>query len=205
MTFTTRTSRGVAVSAALVLAGVVILAFAHWEQIRIRWLISRFGKDQIGVSGHLYVDRSSRELERIGPSAIPYLDDAFDSEPRPEIRRLMILTLWSIGDDAAGPTIVKALSDPATAVRDEAALVAGKLRIAGALPRLRGLVQDADDGLRETAFFALGQVGTSEELPLAENGMRDENPRVRAQAREAHLAISGRESPASAVPAGARP
>lgn len=186
--------RAISVSTTLLFMGVITVTVAEREQIRIRWLIWRFGKDRSWVSGHLHVDRSSEELDKIGPAAIPYLDDAFDTEQRPEIRRLIVLTLWGIGDDDAGPTLLKALSDPAAIVQEEATLVAGKLRIAEALPRLRALVHDTDDGIRETAFYALGEVGTPEDLPLVEAGMHDENRRVREQAHEAFRNISNRDS-----------
>jgi HEAT repeat protein len=140
------------------LIGVAVFSVREWQQIQIRYYIARFGMDRSYQSPHLYIDRSSEKLEDIGPVAVPYLAAAFQKESRPDIRHLIVLTLWGIGDQSAGPTLVAALSDPDPNVRELATLVVGKLRIQESRNRLRELLRVGDERIRATAQYSLGEI-----------------------------------------------
>ncbi|MEZ6052584.1 MAG: HEAT repeat domain-containing protein [Planctomycetaceae bacterium] len=176
----------VAVATVSTLVGVVVLVVSEWQQIQIRYYIARFGKDRSYQSPHLYIDRSSLMLEAIGPAAIPYLASAYKCESRSDIRLSIILTLWGIGDLGASTTIIEALSDPDEDVREEAALIAGKLQICEARFDLRELANDNNERIRATAYYSLGEIGDEDDLLLLQQGMNDDDSRAAAEARKGY-------------------
>ncbi|MBM4094156.1 MAG: HEAT repeat domain-containing protein [Planctomycetes bacterium] len=185
-------TRFLTAAAVLTLLGIAVFVVVEWQQIQIRYYIARFGKDRSFQSPHLYIDKSSQRLKAIGPAAIPYLADAYKTESRPNIRHLIVLTLWGIGDPRAGPTLVAALSDADAEVREEATLVVGKLKIQEARSRLRELLKESNARVRATAYFSLGEVGGADDLALLKDGMKDADSRAAAEAREAYLTAKKR-------------
>lgn len=83
----------------------------------------------------------------------------------------------------------RALGAPQPAVRRQAALTLGRLRVAGALPRLVQLTQDPDTAVAATAAFGLGQLGDTAAvaalLPLLAPEAARRAPTVAAEAAAA--------------------
>lgn len=179
-----RTTIGLLLALLCLVCGVAVYLIVNYQDLRIRWLISRIGKDRHYVSGHLYIDSSHLELERIGPRAVPQLVGAFDGSG-PWQRNEIVLTLWGIGDRSCTPTLIKALSDPSEEVRQTAALAIGHLEISEAIPELRKRLNDPDNIVRRCVIYACGALHDKESVPTLLEATQDADPLVRREAATA--------------------
>jgi cyclophilin family peptidyl-prolyl cis-trans isomerase/HEAT repeat protein len=77
------------------------------------------------------------------------------------------------------------LSDPDKGVRRRAALAAGRIADASAIPALVDLMNDSDAELRQMAAFGLGLVGDKQAAPRLVASLKDVDAVVRARSAEA--------------------
>ena len=90
-----------------------------------------------------------------------------------------VKALRQLAEVAAWPALVRALQDPVTGVRSEAALALGELGAAaqGAIPALVELWCDEQKAVREAAVQAVGKIGGLASLPTLEAALGDERTR----------------------------
>ncbi len=74
------------------------------------------------------------------------------------------------------PMFRRALADPDSSVRKEAAIALGRIRDPGAIPLLTPLLRDPDSLVQTTTVFALGLIGDSSAAPLLIARARDGTP-----------------------------
>lgn len=101
-----------------------------------------------------------------GPTAMPSGPSA-DAQLRTSEEVATAATLLRLEDrrEYDPATFAIAAQAPRTEVRRRAALVAGRIRDARALPLLRGLLGDADTAVAAVAIFALGHMGDTTAVP----------------------------------------
>jgi HEAT repeat protein len=135
------------------------------------------------------------------PSATPLLVAKLADRDR-EIREAAAVSLGQIGDPAAVQPLVAALNDPVDKVRTQAAMALGRLgpAAAAAMGGIAAAAQAADEGTREAAVLALGQIGNTGAVPTVAarlNPAAEPSVPVRRQAAQA----LGRLGSPSAIPA----
>ena len=194
--------RWVWLSVIVVACLIIAILASNWTEIRIRWLISRIGKDEYYVSGHLAVDASGRELKKIGRRAVPYLVRAINN-PNENVRREIVLTLWGIGDKSAAPALLQSLSDSSPHVREMAILAVARIGIKEGIPRLRVMAQSADEHTynRRAALWALGHLGDEASRPVLLRALEDPDPSIRRDAADGLAALEQQHALKGALPA----
>lgn len=106
-----------------------------------------------------------RGIARINASTgLPFISMALgDSDPSVQVAALSIITRVNFFSDTASVLPLLASSD--ASIRRHAANVVGALRASDAVPVLAAMVSgDTDVGARQTAAWALGQIGTADAL-----------------------------------------
>ena len=96
--------------------------------------------------------------------------------------RLRAIELAVRSADPLVAPILKALSDPAAAVRRRAALELGRLDVQEAIPALDHAIEDPDESVRAAALEALSAMQDEAILPAIVGALKDESPEVRAAA-----------------------
>ena len=96
--------------------------------------------------------------------------------------RLRAIELAVRSADPLVAPILKALSDPAAAVRRRAALELGRLDVQEAIPALDHAIEDPDESVRAAALEALSAMQDDAILPAIVGALKDESPEVRAAA-----------------------
>lgn len=109
---------------------------------------------------------AARALGRVGgPEAVEPLERAARSID-PDLRRAALQGLRQCEARQAEPTIAAALAEPHPSVRVAAAEAIAELELKGAAPALRASLEAFDDEASAEVAYALGVVGTPEDLPL---------------------------------------
>lgn len=100
-----------------------------------------------------------RALARLAPPEALVALVSAATDPSEEIRRLVLDTLWAIGDDRAVVVLDAALGDPDPGVKRRAAALAGRFRAKSHRAAVANLLADSDRGVRNEAVRALGALG----------------------------------------------
>ncbi len=95
------------------------------------------------------------------------------------VRQWCAELLGLYGDTTAGPTLKKALADPAIGVRRAAARSIGELAYEKASGSLKKCAANKDPYLKTNALEALARIDKVKYLPLVEKGLRDKSGEVR--------------------------
>lgn len=86
------------------------------------------------------------------------IQEAYNSA-RQEMRQSAVFAMGRSADPYWRGTVLLELSNPAAAMRYEAAVASGELELRQAVPRLAELVLDSDREVQQAAVWALGQIG----------------------------------------------
>ncbi len=109
-------------------------------------------------------------LGRIGASEGSGVNDALNraaADPNdPDLRRAALQALRWLGSQNSGSVICEALHDPLPSVRIAAAEAVAELNITEAAPDLRQAIERFSDEASSEAAYALGVVGTIDDLPM---------------------------------------
>ena len=98
-----------------------------------------------------------------------------------------------------GGDLVMLLQDPEARIRRRAALAAGRVKLADAVPPLTTVLQgDADPEVRQMAAFALGLVGDASAADPLMAALADPDPRIQGRAAEA-LGLTAHKPAATAI------
>lgn len=89
------------------------------------------------------------------------------------------LALGELGDKRATESLILALDDPDSAVRNAAASALGDLRDESAIPYLIRALEDSDWELRRQSAYSLGKIGSSQALEPLIATLQDEYSEVR--------------------------
>lgn len=109
---------------------------------------------------------AAKALGRLGNTdAVEALKAAAQEVGDPDLRRASIQALRILGATEAGPSIYDALFDPHPSVRIAAAEAVAELDLQDALPYVRQALAYYDDEASSELAYALGTVGTEEDLP----------------------------------------
>lgn len=110
---------------------------------------------------------AAKSLGRLGsPDAIEALTAAAQEVGDPDLRRSSIQALRMLEARDAGAAIYDALFDPHPSVRIAAAEAVSELDLKDALPYVRQALAYYEDEAASELVYALGSVGTEEDLPL---------------------------------------
>jgi len=110
---------------------------------------------------------AAKALGRIGSSeAIAPLIAAAEEAGDPDLRRASIQALRVLGANESGPVVFDSLFDPHPSVRIAAAEAVSELNMVEALPYVRQALAYYQDEAVGEMVYALGCVGTREDLPL---------------------------------------
>lgn len=110
---------------------------------------------------------AAKSLGRLGSSdAIEALTSAAQEVGDPDLRRSSIQALRMLEARDAGAAIYDALFDPHPSVRIAAAEAVSELDLKDALPYVRQALAYYEDEAASELVYALGSVGTEEDLPL---------------------------------------
>lgn len=110
---------------------------------------------------------AARALAKIGdPSAIPDLIEAARRPNDPDLRRATLQALRVLEATQAEDVIAESLLDQHPSVRIAAAEAVADLCLSGAAPNLRQSLEWFDDEASSEVAYALGAVGTIEDIPL---------------------------------------
>lgn len=109
-------------------------------------------------------------------------------------RRAGLALAAELGWISAGPDVVKALSHEEPAVRREAAIAAGALKVSDSAAKLEELLKDGDGGVRRAALvsLALVQKGAATKIVLAH--VTSEDPDLQAAAVESLPSIDAEQA-----------
>ncbi|MEA2553786.1 MAG: hypothetical protein QOJ65_1962 [Fimbriimonadaceae bacterium] len=108
-----------------------------------------------------------RALGNIGSAdAIAALAQSAAEPGDPDSRRVALMSLRQLGATEAEPAICDALLDPAPSVRIVAAEAVEEMKLAAAAPVLRKSLEYYQDEASAEIAYALGTVGTVEDIPL---------------------------------------
>jgi len=100
-----------------------------------------------------------------------------------------------------GGDLLTLLNDAEPRVRRRAALAAGRVKLADALPPLTSLLQsDADPDVRQMAAFAMGLIGDASAAVALSTALTDADPMIQARAAEA-LGMIAHKAAAPAITA----
>jgi HEAT repeat protein/Na+/melibiose symporter-like transporter len=116
---------------------------------------------------------SARALGRIGArtqgpeteAILPALVHAASDDNDPDLRRAALQALRVIGGAEGASAVVHALSDELPSVRIAAAEAVAELELHDAVPELRQALLDYDDEASAEVAYALGVVGTADDIP----------------------------------------
>lgn len=109
---------------------------------------------------------AARALGRIGhPDAVPQLIEAAEEPGDPDLRRASLQALRLLGAREAQGVIADALFDPTPSVRIAAAEAISEMELRTALPYVRQALNYYDDEASCEVAYALGAVGTEEDIP----------------------------------------
>ncbi len=109
---------------------------------------------------------AAKSLGRLGsPDAIEALTSAAQEVGDPDLRRSSIQALRMLEARDAGAAIYDALFDPHPSVRIAAAEAVSELDLKDALPYVRQALAYYEDEAASELVYALGSVGTEEDLP----------------------------------------
>lgn len=125
------------------------------------------------------------------------------ADPHPPARRVLAPATPTRPEVLAAvePTdILPLLADGEARVRRRAALAAGRVGLAPAVPGLINLLADAEHEVRQVAAFSLGLIGDAAGADALSAALRDPHPIVQGRAAEA-LGRIGRRQDAAAVAA----
>lgn len=110
---------------------------------------------------------AAKALGRIGgEEAKAPLMEAAGAKGDPDLRRVALQALRMLGASDAEPQVVQAIYDPMPSVRIAAAEAVAELHITNAADALRQALHQFDDESESELAYALGCVGTVEDLPL---------------------------------------
>ncbi len=123
------------------------------------------------LSKLITMDAERSRMEGVVPEMIGAFENADDDDPR--VRHYLALSLGHLGDDAAGPALIEALSDPDATTRLYASWALGNIGESRAVEPLLGLVGDDDFGVRKMAVYALGAIGDNRAVARLEAALGD--------------------------------
>ena len=123
------------------------------------------------LSKLITMDAERSRMEGLVPEMIRAFEKAVDDDPR--VRHYMALALGHLGDDAAGPGLIQALSDPDATTRLYASWALGNIGEPRAVEPLLELVEDDDFGVRKMAVYALGAIGDNRAVARLEAALGD--------------------------------
>ena len=104
-------------------------------------------------------------LGSIGPEGLPFLIHTIGSHTNPAVRGAAILGIAKSNAPSAIPTLIDALQDPKSSIRQKAARTLGQIgdsRAVNALIEL--MLNDKKHAPRESAITALGKIGSARAL-----------------------------------------
>ncbi len=113
------------------------------------------------------VEVRRRALEAISNSSHEIVPDAIEQAYQNYDQRLQISAIFAMGrscDDRWAENVLTELENESPEFRYEAARAAGELELEEALPALSGLAFDEDVDIRDTAIWALGEIGGKEAM-----------------------------------------
>jgi HEAT repeat protein len=96
-----------------------------------------------------------------------------------------VFAMGRSADTRWGHQVQQELQSPNPELRYEAARACGKLQLAGAVPQLEDLAEDADPEVQEAALWALGQIGGDQARQILEHYCSSEDEATRASAEAA--------------------
>jgi len=122
-----------------------------------------------------------------GPTAAPQLSPAAPILTAYDQKMRWILVLEDERQlSGNGGDLVALLQDPEARIRRRAALAAGRVRLAAAIPGLTALIQgEKDPEVRQMAAFALGLIGDASAGPALTAALADADPTIQGRAAEA--------------------
>ena len=123
------------------------------------------------LSKLITMDAERSRMEGLVPEMIRAFEKAVDDDPR--VRHYMALSLGHLRDDAAGPGLIQALSDPDATTRIYASWALGNIGESRAVEPLLELVGDDDFGVRKMAVYALGAIGDNRAVARLEAALGD--------------------------------
>jgi HEAT repeat protein len=123
------------------------------------------------LSKLINMDSERTRMEGLVPEMITAFEDAADDDPR--VRHYLALSLGHLGDDAASPVLIEALSDADSTTRLYASWALGSIGERRAVEPLISLVGDDDAGVRKMAVYALGAIGDGRAVPRLEAALDD--------------------------------
>jgi HEAT repeat protein len=110
---------------------------------------------------------AARSLSRIGsPDVIPPLIEVAKRPDDPDLRRTALQALRQLEATEADQVIADALFDPTPSVRIAAAEAVSEMELERALPYARQSIRYYEDEAAAEVAYALGVVGTTEDLPI---------------------------------------
>lgn len=131
-----------------------------WDSMTPDELVRRLDDERPAV-----VERTKRELGKLGQRAVPALRGRLGPTASPDARRHAVWALARIEGGAAREAVRAALDDPHPTVRHAAAHAAGLWRDADAAPRLRRILRSDTPPLQRAAAEALGRSGDAAAVP----------------------------------------
>jgi HEAT repeat protein len=123
------------------------------------------------LSKLITMDSERTRMEGLVPEMITAFEDAADDDPR--VRHYLALSLGHLGDDAASPVLIEALSDADSTTRLYASWALGSIGERRAVEPLISLVGDDDAGVRKMAVYALGAIGDDRAVTRLEAALDD--------------------------------
>jgi HEAT repeat protein len=112
--------------------------------------------------------RALESLAYSGDSRVSALIEAAYCDEEITMRVSALFAMGRSADPVWTPIALQELRNSEAEIRYEAARACGELQVAQAVPLLGGLTQDLDREVRETAIWALGQIGGPEAHRLLE-------------------------------------
>ena len=130
---------------------------------------------------------SAIALGLIGAEGLPFLVHTISSHTTAAVRAAAIQGAATSNNPCTVPTLIDALQDQESTVRQKAARILGQIEDARAVKALIDLVMnDKQHYPRESAIIALGKIGSTRALaPLAKMVQQNEDPTLIACAQQA--------------------
>lgn len=131
-----------------------------------------------------------RAIEAIAYSGQEGIAQIIETAYYHEDERMQISAIFAMGRSSDRKKwekiVLSELDNPSAPIRFEAVRAAGELQLAGAVPKLIGIVhQEADSEIQQSAIWSLGQIGGDEARDILESLLDSPDEATRSAAEEA--------------------